>query len=32
MLLKLLSYTQEHSGNFTSWIDVYHILWLLWVA
>jgi hypothetical protein len=31
MLIKILSWTEEHTGGFVSWAEIYHILWLFWV-
>ena len=31
MLIKILAWTDEHTGGFVSWAEIYHILWLLWV-
>jgi len=31
ILIKIVSWTDEHTGSFVSWAEIYHILWLLWV-
>jgi hypothetical protein len=31
MLAKLMAWIEEHHENFVSWVEVFAILWLVWV-